>query len=286
MFKSVPICILTAGKTVDGREVSQQIIDDIAETYAPSVYNARINEEHWSYGPKLGSVVSAEKRGNQIFAVIKPNSFLLSAVENGQLLHTSVEYIEDFAGTGKAYLTGLALTDNPASLGTTEIKLSSQSKDKVYLNSGLTVDLASLSTSLDISDYVDTDIRLLARIKKLLSINLTPPKPSKQEENEPMSDPTNKELNVLLTTQSEQITSLLSTVSTLTKKVEKFMPEGDKTDGSSEGNESPEGGNETTELSAKVDGLSEKFDALITTLSAQTDEDDRLPAGGETSEYF
>ena len=68
---------------------------------------------------------SVEKRGDKLFAVLKPNSLLLSAVEQGQLLHTSCELMEKFADTDKAYLTGLALTDKPASLGTTQIHLSS-----------------------------------------------------------------------------------------------------------------------------------------------------------------
>lgn len=47
MFQSEPICILQAGTTVDGRVIEQKIIDEIAETYNPEVYTARINEEHY-----------------------------------------------------------------------------------------------------------------------------------------------------------------------------------------------------------------------------------------------
>ncbi|WP_390234995.1 GPO family capsid scaffolding protein [Vibrio sp. F74] len=83
------------------------------------------------FGDALGSVASLEKQGNKLYAVLKPNSKLLRTVEQGQLLHAACEYIEEFAGTGKAYLTGLALTDNPSSLGTTQIHLSATSSNSV-----------------------------------------------------------------------------------------------------------------------------------------------------------
>ena len=129
MFISDPICILTAGIAVNGKEISQQIIDEMAESYNPNVYTARISKDHERFSDALGSVASLEKQGNKLYAVLKPNSKLLHTVEQGQLLHAACECIEKFAGTGKAYLTGLALTDNPASLGTTQIHLSATSNN-------------------------------------------------------------------------------------------------------------------------------------------------------------
>ena len=124
MFHSEPICILTAGATIDGRFIEQKIIDDIAATYDPERYNARINANNHKRSIRYGSVLSVEKRGNQLFAVLQPNSALLETIEKGQLLHTYCEVDPDFAGTGKSYLTGLALTDEPVSLGTTQMHLS------------------------------------------------------------------------------------------------------------------------------------------------------------------
>ncbi|MGL6026808.1 MAG: GPO family capsid scaffolding protein, partial [Vibrio sp.] len=97
MFKSEPICILKAGPTIDGRNIPQKVIDDIAETYDPKHYTARINDDHCVWSAKGGSVLSVEKRGDELWAEIKPNSHLLRNIENGQLLHTSCEYIENFA---------------------------------------------------------------------------------------------------------------------------------------------------------------------------------------------
>ncbi len=65
---------------------------------------------------------------------------------NDQFLHTSCEYTADFAKTGKAYLTGLAMTDEPASLGTTQVHLSSdKGKGQESVSSGATVSLELLS---------------------------------------------------------------------------------------------------------------------------------------------
>lgn len=129
MFHSESICILTAGATIDGRFIEQKVIDDIVATYDPKRYNARINANNHKRSIRYGSVLSVEKRGNQLFAVLQPNSALLETIEKGQLLHTYCEVDSDFAGTGKSYLTGLALTDEPVSLGTTQMHLSVDNGD-------------------------------------------------------------------------------------------------------------------------------------------------------------
>jgi len=128
MFRTVPICILTAGHTIDGREVKPETLHEMADTYNPKVYNARINVEHNQHGYKLGSVLSlkVKQAGEKLklFAELKPNDYMLYMIQQGQKLHTSCEIVHNFAKTGKAYLTGLAVTDTPASLGTTEMHLS------------------------------------------------------------------------------------------------------------------------------------------------------------------
>lgn len=136
MFKSEPICILTAGDTVDGREVKQFHIDDMAETYDPAVYLARINVLHNGRSLKVGSVLSLEARGEKLFAVLKPNKYLLELIQDDQLLQPSCEIQPNFAKKGKSYLTGLAVVDEPASLGTTVMSLSSDSKDAFWASSG------------------------------------------------------------------------------------------------------------------------------------------------------
>lgn len=116
------------GDTIDGRTISREQIAQMAETYDPKTYNARVNMEHFHGlvpgGPfdMLGDVTAVEAREEDgklgLYAQIKPLPKLLELNRAGQKLHTSIEVMTNFARTGKAYLVGLAVTDTPASLGT------------------------------------------------------------------------------------------------------------------------------------------------------------------------
>ncbi|MBE8574454.1 GPO family capsid scaffolding protein [Vibrio sp. OPT18] len=214
MFSSEPVCILQAGPTVDGRNIAQQVIDDVVEMYDQALYNAVINEEHWDWSYKFGCVQSLEKRGNQLFAVLKPNSLLLQTLERGQLLHTSCELDPDFAETGKWYLTGLALTDKPASLGTTPLHLSNEQKKKVYLSTGSTVTKANLETAKQHHD----ELSLLSRLKALLSSS--DKKDNTLEELE-MSD----ELKEMLKLNTEQGKAVNDSLIKLTEKLSNQAPQ-------------------------------------------------------------
>ncbi|MCI4411982.1 MAG: GPO family capsid scaffolding protein [Thiotrichales bacterium] len=139
LIKTDWVCVLSAGATIDGRNVSEQTIDEMVETYNKDTYSARINIDHNAYGWKLGSVESIKSEvidgKKKMFAILEPNDYFISLLQSGQKLHTSVEFMTNFAGTGKAYLTGLALTDNPASLGTTELKLSASAPSAEVISS-------------------------------------------------------------------------------------------------------------------------------------------------------
>ena len=49
-------------------------------------------------------------------------------VRNGQKVHLSVEIDPNFAGSGKAYLVGMGVTDSPASLGVGIMKFSANER--------------------------------------------------------------------------------------------------------------------------------------------------------------
>ncbi|PFG55734.1 capsid scaffolding serine peptidase GPO [Vibrio sp. ES.051] len=128
--------VATEGATVDGRQISAAQIKEMGESYSPALYGALIWPEHfrshWNVfeGNNWGEVpqVKAEKRAGKLrlLAKITPNELLLSANKKGQKLYTSIEMHPDFQGTGRAYLIGLAVTDSPASTGTTRLKFSRQ----------------------------------------------------------------------------------------------------------------------------------------------------------------
>ncbi|MGF1842265.1 GPO family capsid scaffolding protein [Vibrio clamense] len=273
MFKSEPICILKAGTTVDGRVIEQKIIDEIAETYSPETYTARINEEHYNWSYKYGSVLSVEKRDDKLFAVIKPNSILLRAVEQGQLLHTSCEYYEKFSDTEKAYLTGLALTDNPASLGTTQIHLSSKDDGKVHVHSNFTINSEHFSL-----DGADDEASLF----KKFTCWLKGAKPTEQLSQPQEEDEMSKELEELLKQSIEQGKQNQQQLSQLNEKIEKLNVNGEEATPPEEGENK-----EVTELKGQVETLSSTVGVLtdkLEKLSKLTDEDERQLAGQDSEE--
>ncbi|MFT6986898.1 MAG: hypothetical protein ACJAT7_002748 [Psychromonas sp.] len=126
--------VATEGATVDGRAISSAWIKDMATAYSPEEYTALIWPEHqrsnWSKseGNNWGSVeeLKAEKSGGKLrlLAKITPNAYLLAANKDGQKLFTSIEPEPDYKGKGSCYLMGLAVTDSPASSGTTRLTFS------------------------------------------------------------------------------------------------------------------------------------------------------------------
>ena len=142
--------VLTAGATADNRNVPNNHILEMAAAYNPAVFTARINLEHitwaWTDGEfkRYGSVLAlkAEKITDveplngklALYALLDPIEELIEITNiKKQKIFTSVEYVENFASTGKAYLTGIAMTDDPASLGTEAVKFTQQKSEKNQL---------------------------------------------------------------------------------------------------------------------------------------------------------
>ena len=124
----------TEGATVDGRTISKEWINQMAESYSVDEYTALIWPEHFrsSWGPSegknWGSVdeVKAAKQGGKLrlFVKITANDYLLAANKDGQKLFMSIEPNPDYKSEGRCYLQGLAVTDSPASSGTSRLKFS------------------------------------------------------------------------------------------------------------------------------------------------------------------
>ncbi|WP_267269637.1 GPO family capsid scaffolding protein [Pseudomonas protegens] len=133
--------VATSGPTCDGREILPQDLRDIAETYKPSTYTAVIwcDHERWTgshgtvYAVRLVEEAEDLEPGQiALEAQLKPNDRLLYLNDQGQKLFTSIEITPNFAQTGKAYLTGLAVTDEPASLGTQELYFSKRTSKAAF----------------------------------------------------------------------------------------------------------------------------------------------------------
>ncbi|MEA1606165.1 GPO family capsid scaffolding protein [Pseudomonas spirodelae] len=143
-FRSKWFRVAVEGATTDGRQIERQWLTDAAETYNPSTYSARVWIEHLrsllpdspfkAYGDVLAlktdevDVAGVKKLG--LFAQIEPTAELVAMVNGAkQKLFTSIEISPKFADSGRAYLSGLAVTDTPASLGTEMLAFSAQHPD-------------------------------------------------------------------------------------------------------------------------------------------------------------
>ena len=133
--------VATSGPTTDGREILPQELRDIAETYKPSFYTAVIWCEHERWQGCFGTVFAVRliEEGEDLEpgqvaleAQLKPNDRLLSLNDQGQKLFSSIEIYPNFRGKGKAYLTGMAVTDEPASTGTQELYFSNKTSQRTY----------------------------------------------------------------------------------------------------------------------------------------------------------
>lgn len=143
-FTRVAVAGLTAS---DGRTIEAQHLIEMAASYNPATYTARMNVEHIRNlsadgpFPALGDVIALktqiddieingkiEKR-QALYAQIDGNEKLESYIAADQKKFTSIEIEPNFNGSGKAYLMGLAATDSPASLGTQALKFAHAAAD-------------------------------------------------------------------------------------------------------------------------------------------------------------
>ncbi len=122
------VCVATEGDTIDGRKIEPSWITDLAETYNPKLYTALIWEEHNRDLDNLGEVLEARSETSaglkKLYVRIRPTAKLMSYNEHGQKLFCSIEVKDDFPDVGRFYLSGLAVTDSPASIGTDRLKFS------------------------------------------------------------------------------------------------------------------------------------------------------------------
>lgn len=127
------VVVATSGPTIDGREIDPKWLTDAAEVYNPDEHTAMLWPFHadagWraftnNYG--LVDALKAEKAGDkvQLKARLTPNRFLTEANKAGQKLFTSIEVRENYLGTGKFFVSGIAVTDTPASINTTRLQFS------------------------------------------------------------------------------------------------------------------------------------------------------------------
>ncbi|ECH9843538.1 GPO family capsid scaffolding protein [Salmonella enterica subsp. diarizonae] len=137
--------VAVSGSTIDGREISGELLKAAAKNYDPTVYGARVNVEHIksifpnselcamgdvtalstediTEGPLAGRVA--------LNAEIEPTDRMKELTDEGKKIYSSIELYPD-ALDGKPYIMGLAMTDTPASLGTERLKFAAQQREQV-----------------------------------------------------------------------------------------------------------------------------------------------------------
>jgi len=133
-----PIRVAAEGPTVDGRTITGEQIQQMAKTYNPAKFAARIWNNHLrgilpdSLFAPMGDVLKLEAKQFDAEGVTKWGLYAtVSALDNLQAMYQkaanlfwSIELDSNFAGSGMAYLVGLAPTDDPASLWTEPAKFS------------------------------------------------------------------------------------------------------------------------------------------------------------------
>lgn len=179
--------IATEGATTDGRVISRDWISQMAKNYSPEVYGARINMEHIrgyaadSTFRRFGDVtaVEAEEIGDgplkgklALFGWIDPTPELVELTKARQKIYTSIEVNPEFADTGEAYLVGLAVTDDPASLGTEILSFSATAKVNPLASRKLdkgNLFTAAEETVIEFEEVADVAPKLLERIAAMFS---------------------------------------------------------------------------------------------------------------------
>lgn len=241
--------VATSGPTIDGRVISAQDVTDMAESYDPEEYTANIWYEHIRVFGNLGKVVElkAEKDGKGrmcLFAKLAPTDDLIYLNNNGQKLFTSIEIQPEFADSGKAYLAGIAVTDSPASLGTTELQFSSrlQKPDNYFAEP---VELSSLE--------LEQGAGLLSRMLEHFGKTTEPPEP-KPKGNSEMDE---KQFNAL----KGSLEGLQQKIGELENKFANNGQDGDGDGGSDDGadDSAPVSKKEFQALMNKVEELGKKF---------------------------
>lgn len=225
--------VAVEGATIDGRTIKRNWLEEMAASYNPNTYAARINCEHlrgfspekpfFSYGDvtalkteeidlEIGG--KTEKR-LALFAQIVPNDEFSRINKAGQKVFTSIEVNENFAGTGKAYLVGMAATDSPASLGTERLQFAAKASNNIFT--------PALETSIEVDGLEPGPASeagaIVAGFKALLA-HFTPkapaePEPKPEPKQEPKPDPANDNLTASVAAISNALAALPDTLTKL-----------------------------------------------------------------------
>lgn len=291
----------TSGATTDGRIIKPEWLTACAKNYNPELFTAMINWEHrpLTWFGNLGKVVSLEARPGkdegavELFAVLAPNEHLVEQNKQGQSLFTSMEINLEFADTGQPYLSGLAVTDNPASLGTQELRFNHQD-DAIKFGGSQEVDTLTFvdasgdSTNEDATDNPETfnpeEMGLLGRLLNRFS---TSHKNTPQED-EPMTPEDQEKFDAM----ASEVKTLTATMKDLNEKFSAIVvtPPAGETD--TDTDTTPEPDEKFTAIETELEStkvqlaaLTEKLNTALGTPAGNTPSGGDAPDGSNPNEF-
>ena len=179
--------VAVEGDTTDGRNIQRSDIEQMAASFNPETYGARVWLEHMrgfmpdsafrAYGDvtavKAEEIADGDLKGKlALFAQINPTDDLVAMNKSRQKIYTSIEFQPNFPATKGTYLMGLAVTDSPASLGTEMLAFSSTAKQNplsARKQSPENLFTAAAETVLEFEDQAEK-ISLFSKVSELLGL--------------------------------------------------------------------------------------------------------------------
>lgn len=185
MPKSKFFRVAVEGGTTDGRAITREWIEQMAQRYNQATYGARVNMEHIRgldpnglfkmYGDitaaKTEEVTIEGEQRLALFVQIDPTPELIALNKKRQKVYTSIEIHPNLNEKG-AYMMGLAVTDSPASLGTEMLQFCSKAAvnplaDRKYHPECLFTE--ALETVIEFEDEQEKGPGLLERISAIFT---------------------------------------------------------------------------------------------------------------------
>lgn len=145
--RQVKFIACAEGMTLNGFPVEREQMEQMAQDYDPKLYCGRVNLDHiksifpdsqfrsYSLISAVNTVELTEgelagKLGLELTIELDDlkDDYIIKLNQSGQKIFSSIEYWPSFPHTKRAYLTGVALTDSPAAVGSRPIELSTTSR--------------------------------------------------------------------------------------------------------------------------------------------------------------
>ncbi|MDP3579155.1 GPO family capsid scaffolding protein [Methyloversatilis sp.] len=291
MAKTKFIRVMTEGATSDGRTIERGWIEQMARTYNPIRYGARIWLEHLrglypdstfrAYGDVVAVKAEVVEDGKlALFVQLDPTPDLIEMNKARQKIYTSAEVDSNFARSGEAYLVGLAVTDSPASLGTEMLQFAAQAKSNPLSQRKQSPDNVFTAATPITLEFEDTEMTTANKpvdapkadgeTKTLLNAIIGMLKPAEKKGDEVTAQP------------SDDFAAALTEVAKHQAETAKALAEfsaAAKTQGDAQATK-------VEELSADLKKLSEKFAALTAKLDQTPGQHSKRPpaTGGDGTE--